>query len=120
VNRPDQLLERERLADGGVRELPRGLAEADAPGEEGDRHLRAALAQGARDLQPVVDAQVEVEDDDGDVLRPDETLEIPPTRGLLDAVALELEVHPAEQANGVVVVGDDDQAADLGVHPGRV
>jgi hypothetical protein len=77
-----------------------------------------ALAQAARHLDPVLAAEVDVEQHERDILLLGYAGELARVRRLGDAIALELEVHAAEQANRVVVVRDDDETVDLGVHPG--
>jgi hypothetical protein len=121
VHGPDQLLEPEGLADCRIGDRGRPLAEVHAPGEEGDRHLRSALAHHAGDLDPVLAAEVDVEEDERDLLLlVRDARDLLQARGLEHAVALQLEVHPAEQAYRGVVIGDDDQPLSPAVHRRRV
>jgi len=113
-----ELFERERLADGGIRDGRGALAEVDAPGQEGDRNAGVALPQIPRNLDPVLAAEVDVKQDERDLLLVRHPGELARVGRLGDAIALELEVYAAEEANRVVVVRDDDQAVDLGVHTG--
>ena len=98
------------------RSLKSTLPERKAIGTSGDGwHGRPG------DLDPVLAAEVDVEDDERDLLlRLRDAGDVGEPRRLEHAVALQLEVHPAEEAYRLVVVGDDDQPLGPAVHRGRV
>lgn len=98
ANGRDELVRVERLADDGVRARG-GVVD---PGEQDD----AVVPRAGEQLRPVLAAQCEVEQHDGDRLRGERGPRVREPRRLDHAKALELEIHAAEQADPGVVVHD--------------
>ena len=82
------------------------------------RQVWPARAQARGDLDPVVLAEVNVEEDDADWLPREHVVHLGGVARLEDPVAVQLEVDPAEEAKGSVVVGHENGELSRAVHLG--
>ena len=114
-----EVLEVERLAEHGVHartHLRRDLARAR---QHHDPHGQLERLDVVQEVEAAGTADMDVEDDDVDPACGQELPRGVDGRGLEHGVALELQVHAAEQAQRRVVVDDEDGPASksqLGLH----
>jgi hypothetical protein len=113
--RAAQLLEGERLLYDRVRPGPLEDLDIDAAGEKRNGELGTVAAQRREQLEAVLRADVDVEEHDVHGLGGDVLARGTESRSLEHAIALELEIDAAEQAERGIVV-DDEHGARL---PGR-